>query len=153
MVLYRTEVHRFLLLKVQMDLISLLNTTHQVRNRNQNSAPNSAPSSPNLNKSNQKSNTKISATSKIRSSISTSSNMKNINDGTETKKIIKKIAFSDDEIINDKPTKKSSKSRKSNDSEKESEPLNDSLNDSNETNDQRRWTILFSSPRKFLIFK
>jgi len=114
---------------------------HDTSSQKSKSKSNSAPSSPNLNKSNQKSNTKISATSKIRSSISTSSNMKNINNGTESKKTIKKLAFSDDEIINDKPTKKSSKSRKSNDSEKESEPLNDSLNDSNETNDQRRMQI------------
>jgi hypothetical protein len=97
------------------------------------SKSNSAPSSPNLNKSstNSKSNNSKNSTSKI-----LLSNMKHSNENGE-KKIIKKLAFSDEEIINDtKVTAKKDKTEsKKSKSESESAPIiNDSLNNTEDNN-------------------
>jgi hypothetical protein len=98
------------------------------------SKSNSAPSSPNLNKSS--TNSKSNNNSKNSTSKILLSNMKHSNENGE-KKIIKKLAFSDEEIINDtKVTAKKDKTEsKKSKNESESAPIiNDSLNNTEDNN-------------------
>lgn len=108
---------------------------HDSSSQKSKSKSNSAPSSPNLSKSNSKtagasSSSSKSNSSKIRSSMSSSSKTSEKNNENNNKKVIKKLAFSDDEIINDKPEKSSKKSKS-----KEKEPKQVDLNESLEKSD------------------
>ena len=66
----------------------------------------SAPSSPNLDSKDNAKKSNISQ-GKLRSSISQSANMNRVGENGSSKKVKKKLAFSDDEILNDRPSTQS----------------------------------------------
>ena len=99
--------------------------------KSKSSKSNSAPNSPNLStksksKSSTNQNTSINTTI-LRSSMSSSSNM-NRSDDKSKKNIKKKLAFSDDEILNDRPSRKSNLASDNDTDYEFSDRLNSSYN-------------------------
>ena len=116
--------------------------TSQSKRSSKSSKSNSAPSSPNLSKATR---SKPADTTKIRSSISTSSNMNRL-DETDKRQVKKKLAFSDDETLNDKQGLKnrSSKALSDNEADTTQDTLNVS-NGSSSKNKQKRSSSLTKS--------
>lgn len=82
------------------------NSGNKSRSFIRSSKSSSAPSSPNLDAKENKKKSNISH-GKLRSSISQSANMNRVGESGSSKKVKKKLAFSDDEILNDRPTTQS----------------------------------------------
>lgn len=106
------------------------NSSNKSKSFNRFSKSNSAPNSPNLDSSKHSKKSDAQQVNKLRSSISTSTNMNRIGENSTQKKVKKKLAFSDDEILNDRPHSSTRNSSRNHLSDYETdENLNNSSND------------------------